>query len=1062
MKTFPPYVLRITAAIFVMVTLSACTQEAKQERSLDSGMAYFKEGDFAAAEIEFKNTLESSSGEPEAIKHIGVIRVSQGANFEAVGILMHAKEQLPNDDEVGVCLAKAFLGMGFIPDSRKELIEVLDRTPGHAEALVQLAESSVTSEWMDECESRLEKAGEITDAVRLARALLQLRRGELESGAGLVEEVLSSDPNSARAHSLKAAIFSAKKQPDEALAEMKLAAGMAGARSGESVGYARMLVERGRMVEAVVYLKKITHDTPDFLPAWALLGQIAFRKNDDVLATSHFTRVLAKNPADMITAMAQAEIFVRGKQAEKAVELLEKVATVLPGRPPLELALAKAAIEAGKVVKAAGVLDGVLEVAPDFPEVAQIRAAIFLQDGNSLDAIKLLERVVDKSFKDVPSRDLLVRALRVAGRDDDAVALLRKIVESDDDHLASRIELGRILVSQGKLVDARLVFEVAVERFPDDLTAISNLSSIDLKEGHGDMALERIDDFIARCADVSDAYMVKAVIALRMEQSELADNMLEKAIELDPGNFHAYGMLLQIRNGVGEEGEALVLIDRFLAVFPSDMHALLQRGYLLQMLGRDDDARAVFAGLIDAHPDFAAAYNNLAALEADAFGDLQAAAVHASKARSLDALQPAIADTLGWIEWQLGNYPVALSLLIEAAEKLGDHAEVQYHLGMAHYAMGQAAEAGVALEKALASDVEFPKMADARGYLTFLREIGGLSLEDLQSRCVEKPKDVMAHLQVARLLASSGRAEEALAFYQKVNELNPVIPAVFVGQARLYGGSLGSPEKALKAATAARELAPRDPEVLAVLGFAKLLVGEFEEAYGLLKDAAVVMHDDLSVTYHFARAAYSLGRVPEARAAMIRAAAVGSEVAEDANKFLRFTDDSAMAIQGIDAEVALALAKDPADVCALMLRGALDDAAGKPSEATYLAVLKIHPRFDPARVRLAAHLMDDSARLDEALEFARDARVSMTEDLELMRIFALINYRKGDFKYASQLLAELAIRRPLMADELLIHGMALVHSDQSAMARPILEEALQAGLPESDAEMVKATLIRLD
>ncbi len=1062
MITLPPHVLRISEAIFVMVALSACTQEAKQERSLDSGMVYFKEGDFAAAEIEFKNTLESSSGDPEAIKHIGVMRVAQGANFEAVGILMHAKEQLPHDDEIGVCLAKAFLGMGFIPDSRKELIEVLDRTPGHAEALVQLAESSVTREWMDECESRLEKSGEITNSVRLAKALLHLRRGELESGSALVEEVLNSDSKSARAHSLKAAIFSSKKQPNEALAEMKTAAELAGTRSGESVGYARMLVELGRMVEAVVYLKKITHDTPDFLPAWALLGQIAFRKNDDVLATNHFTRVLVKNPADMITAMAQAEILVRGKEAGKAVELLEKVATVLPGRPPLELALAKAAIEAGKVVKAAAVLDGVLAVAPDFPEVAQIRAAIFLQDGNSLEAIRLLERVVEKSFKDVPSRDLLVRALRVAGRDDDAVALLRKIVESDDEHLASRIELGRILVSQGKLVDARLVFEDAVERFPDDLAAISNLAGIDLKEGNGELAFKRIDDFIVRRADVSDAYLVKAVIALSVEQSELAEEMLEKAIELEPGNFQAYGMLLQIRNGVGEEGEALVLIDRFLAVFPSDTHALLQRGYLLQVLGRKDDARAVFTGLIDAQPDFAAAYNNLAALEADAFGDLEAAAVHARKARVLDALEPAIADTLGWIEWQLGNYPVALSLLMEAAEKLGDHAEVQYHLGMAHYAMGQAAEARVALEKAVASDVEFPKMSDARGYLAFLREMGGATLEELKERCLENSKDVMSHLQVARLLASSGRADEALAFYQNVHELNPVIPAVFVGQARLYGGPLGSPEKALKAAAAARELAPRDPEVLGVLGFTKFLVGEFEEAYGLLKDAAVVLHDDLSITYHYARAAYSLGRVSEARVAMIRVAPVESEVADDANRFLRFTGDSAMAVEGIDAEVADALAKDPTDVCALMLRGALDDAAGKPSEATYLMVLKIHPRFDPARVRLAAQLMNDPARLDKALELARDARVTMTEDPELMRIFSVINYRKGDFKYASQLLAELAIRRPLVADELLIQGMALVHSDQSAMARGILEAALRAGLPESDAEMVKATLISLD
>jgi TolA-binding protein len=82
----------------------------------------------------------------------------------------------------------------------------------------------------------------------------------------------------------------------------------------------------------------------------------------------------------------------------------------------------------------------------------------------------------------------------------------------------------------------------------------------------------------------------------------------------------------------------------------------------------------------------------------------------------------------------------------------------------------------------------------------------------------------------------------------------------------------------------------------------------------------------------------------------------------------------------------------------------------------------------------------------------------MPEDPELTRVFALINYHKGDFKYAAQVFAELAIRRPLVAGEQFMHGMALVHSNQAAKARPILEEALQAGLPEADAALAKEAL----
>jgi Flp pilus assembly protein TadD len=279
-----------------------------------------------------------------------------------------------------------------------------------------------------------------------------------------------------------------------------------------------------------------------------------------------------------------------------------------------------------------------------------------------------------------------------------------------------------------------------------------------------------------------------------------------------------------------------------------------------------------------------------------------------------------------------------------------------------------------------------------------------------------------------------------------------------VGQARLYGGPLKAPEKALKAAMAARELAPRDPQAIAGLGFAKLVTGEHEEAYGLLKDAAAVLDEDTSIAFDYGRAAYSLGRVAEARTAITRVAAAESPMAEEAKNFLLLTDDAALAGTGIAAEVAKALAKDPENVSALMLRGALDEAAGKSPEATYLEILKIHPDFDPARVRLAGLYLNDPAKLDQALELARAARARMPEDPELTRVFALVNYRKGDFKYAAQLFAELAIRRPLVAGEQFMHGMALVHSNQAAKARPILEEALQADLPEADAAIAKEAL----
>ncbi len=80
-------------------------------------------------------------------------------------------------------LAQAMFELGFIGDSRKELLEVLDRSPADGEALLLFAETSLTPEAMTECEERLALAkSPDTAPVLLASALIELRRGQLEAG----------------------------------------------------------------------------------------------------------------------------------------------------------------------------------------------------------------------------------------------------------------------------------------------------------------------------------------------------------------------------------------------------------------------------------------------------------------------------------------------------------------------------------------------------------------------------------------------------------------------------------------------------------------------------------------------------------------------------------------------------------------------------------------------------------------------------------------------------------------------------------------------------------------
>src|SRR4029450_3117850 len=99
---------------------------------------------------------------------------------------------------------------------------------------------------------------------------------------------------------------------------------------------------------------------------------------------------------------------------------------------------------------------------------------------------------------------------------------------------------------------------------------------------------------------------------------------------------------------------------------------------------------------------------------------------------------------------------------------------------------------------------------------------------------------------------------------------------------------LRNKEKALSYAKKARALAPGDPQVAGITGKVAYQSGNFTWSYSLLQEAVRQRPNDLSILHELAWAAYSLGKVNEARDAMQKVLANNpdSAQADDAKKFL--------------------------------------------------------------------------------------------------------------------------------------------------------------------------------
>lgn len=1059
MKLPFPIVSRVTA-LLLLCTLTSCTKEARAGRKLDAAREHLKKSELQAAEIEYKNVLELAPGQPKAIKGLGIIWTRQGKLLEGARMLTTAKEALPTDGELSLYRARALFGMEFVPDSRAELEQLLERDPTNGEALMLYAETAALPEALDQVEERIARADAADDKwVQLAGALVELRRGMVESGTTTVDRILEKDPNFVRALALRGTIFRVRGKSEQALEPLKKAADLAGPLSEESVAYGSLLMELKRPEEATAWLKAATTKAPSHVPSWFALARIAAAEGNDVEAQKYLEKVLQLAPMDIPGTLLQAQIWGRGIQPAKAVDALDKLASAFPGRAGIELALAKASIEAKNFDKAAAALDSLIARIPAAPEPQVLRARVHLAQDQPADAARRLEQVLEHSPDHHEARSLLVSTYEILGRVDEAMALLTSAMnEAGDDSTTARFRLGQHLLTQGKTVEARADFEAVLAADPGNLQIIAHLIAVDLKEEKPADAMARVDAYIAEHPDSNDALRLKAELYHRAGDLKNAEAAALQALTIKPDDLLAYGIIVNVLIQDGKSDEAVAQLRKLITNDPDNSRARMHLALLLQQQGKSDEARAAYEDVLKLAPDSAAALNNLAYLESSNPKLLTSARDHAVRARQVAPQDLSIADTLGWIEWQLGDPTAALPLLTEAAAALPDLPSVHYHLGVVRYAMGQAAEAEASFETALASTKEFPEKEDAQKRIAQLRTGEDATMEDLQALIAANPNDVLTQLALARRHADAGQADAALASYQAALKANPSLAVAYIGIARLYAGPLDSPEKAMEAATQARNLAPRDPNALAVFGSAKLRAGAPQEAYGLLKDAMAQIPSDPALLTDYAQAAYLMGRVDEARETVAPVATSESPLAEDAKRFLLLTAPDAASQPEIATEVEKALTDNPSSIPALMIRGALEAAGGKNPEVTYQQILKQQPAFDPAKVRLAGVYLDDPDQLEQAVSLARETRTKLPTDQDLARILGIASYRHGDFSYAAQVLKELATQRPLVADELFALGMSQAATGSNDQASENLNSALEGDLSPTQATEAKAAL----
>lgn len=167
------------------------------------------------------------------------------------------------------------------------------------------------------------------------------------------------------------------------------------------------------------------------------------------------------------------------------------------------------------------------------------------------------------------------------------------------------------------------------------------------------------------------------------------------------------GLLLE----TGADERALEVLDAAIAAYPDDVELRYTRA-----LGRKrtDDLAGMecdFRHILALEPDNSMALNALGYVLADRTDRFEEAKALIQRALAVRPDEPAYVDSLGWVEYRLGNLEAARELLEQAYAAMPDH-EIAAHLGEVLWVSGDRTAALLVWQEGLELDPDSAVLAE--------------------------------------------------------------------------------------------------------------------------------------------------------------------------------------------------------------------------------------------------------------------------------------------------------------------------------------------------------------
>lgn len=456
---------------------------------------------------------------------------------------------------------------------------------------------------------------------------------------------------------------------------------------------------------------------PDSLEAIRLQLQILLSMNRMADLPEALRALLAATPEAERPAVIGAlpRFLHRATDKRQAATLLEEALQPYLGNPATKVA---AQVAIGRTWLAAGEADRALALArqaqaEDPAAVAPVLLALELLPTRP-DAEALVARYLQSPKADLGLRRAYASTLLNQQRYADAIVQLEIVTREQPDLPAPWLTLGALQLELRQTQAGEASLQRFVQLVQAQPNTARNSDDDDDDDTSGNdrgltqawlllaQAAEQRGDYVlaeARLARVDNPQRAlevqtrRAMLMARQGRLPQARELLRSVPERDAADARAKLLAeAQLLRELKQWQDAYTVLEAANQRFPNDADLLYEQAMMAEKIDRLDAMETLLRRVMALKPDHAHAYNALGYSLADRNLRLAEAKALIERALQLTPGDPFITDSLGWVEFRMGNLPEALRLLQQAYKARPD-AEIAAHLGEVLWAMGQHAEA---------------------------------------------------------------------------------------------------------------------------------------------------------------------------------------------------------------------------------------------------------------------------------------------------------------------------------------------------------------------------------